>query len=112
MKVAVPVSEGLLSPHFGHCQVFTVFAIDPDNQQILESETLTPPPHEPGLFPKWLGEMGVDLVLAGGLGPKAQSLLSEQGIDAIAGCPALEPKTVVQQYLSGSLSTGKNACDH
>jgi ATP-binding protein involved in chromosome partitioning len=89
-----------------------LFAIDLDNQQILESETLTPPPHEPGLFPKWLGEMGVDLVLAGGLGPKAQTLLSEQGIEAIAGCPALEPKLVVQQYLTNSLSTGNNTCDH
>lgn len=111
MKVAIPVSQGVLSSHFGHCEVFALFTLDPETKQILESQTLTPPPHEPGILPKWLGEMDVNLVLAGGLGPKAQSLLTEQGVTAISGCPSLEPETVVQQYFNGSLSTSDNSCD-
>jgi ATP-binding protein involved in chromosome partitioning len=88
MKVAIPVSQGVLSPHFGHCEVFALFTLDPDTKQIRESQTLTPPPHEPGILPKWLCEQDVNLVLAGGIGPKAQNLLAEQGVDSIAGCPS------------------------
>lgn len=112
MKIAVPVSQGVLSPHFGHCEVFALFAIDPDTKQILECQTLTPPPHEPGILPKWLCEMDVNLVLAGGIGPKAQNLLAEKGVKSIAGCPSLAPETVLQQYVDGSLSTSDNSCHH
>jgi predicted Fe-Mo cluster-binding NifX family protein len=112
MKVAVPVSQGVLSQHFGHCEVFALFSLDPDSKQILDSQTLTPPPHEPGVLPRWLCEKGVNLVLAGGIGPQAQNLFAEQGVKTIAGCPSLEPETVVQQYFSGTLSTSDNTCHH
>ena len=112
MKIAVPVSQGVLSPHFGHCEVFALFAIDPDTKQIVECQTVTPPPHEPGVLPQWLGEMEVNLVLAGGIGPQAQNLLAEKGVKSIAGCPSLEPEAVVKQYLNSSLSTSDNSCNH
>jgi predicted Fe-Mo cluster-binding NifX family protein len=112
MKIAVPVSQGLLSSHFGHCEVFSLFVIDPETQTIAAAQTITPPPHEPGVLPQWLSDMGVNLVLAGGMGPQAQNLLAAKGVKSIVGCPALEPKVVVQQYLESSLSTSDNSCDH
>jgi predicted Fe-Mo cluster-binding NifX family protein len=76
------------------------------------TELHVPPPHEPGVLPLWLGELGVDLIIAGGMGQRALSLFAEQGISVITGAPNLEPEALVRQYLAGNLMTGANVCDH
>ncbi|MBC8489043.1 MAG: chromosome partitioning protein ParA, partial [Bacteroidetes bacterium] len=57
MKIAIPLTGGKLSAHFGHCEQFGIYEVDDEN--IITSELVTPPPHEPGVFPKWLHELGV-----------------------------------------------------
>jgi predicted Fe-Mo cluster-binding NifX family protein len=110
MKIAIPLAEGKLAAHFGHCQQFAVIEID--NNEIKNKELLTPPPHEPGVLPKWLGELGVNLVIAGGMGQRAIMLFGEQQIQVIVGAQVEEPETLVKQYLEQTLSTGNNLCDH
>ena len=73
---------------------------------------LTPPPHEPGVLPKWLQEQEVGLVIAGGMGQRAQQLFAEKGIRVVVGAPVESPETLVTQYLAGTLATGENVCDH
>jgi predicted Fe-Mo cluster-binding NifX family protein len=99
-----------LCNHFGHCEQFAVLQVE--DGQIGATELLTPPPHEPGVLPRWLGEQGVDLIFAGGMGQRALSLFQEQGIRVITGAPNQEPAAIIQSYLSGSLMTGPNVCDH
>ena len=110
MKIAVPLAEGKLTNHFGHCEQFAI--IDVDGDKINNKELVTPPPHEPGVIPRWLGEMGVSLIIAGGMGQRAISLFQERGVRVITGAPNLEPEELVQQYLKGTLQTGPNVCDH
>lgn len=40
------------------------------------------------------------------------SLFSQNGIQVLTGAPNLPPETLVEQYLSQTLSTGPNVCDH
>jgi ATP-binding protein involved in chromosome partitioning len=110
MTVAVPVSGGKLSAHFGHCEQFALFAVTEKN--VAGRQDLTPPPHEPGVLPRWLKEQGVNLVIAGGMGQRAQSLFEQQGIQVVCGAPSQDPAEAVRRYLSGELETGDNACDH
>lgn len=110
MKIAIPLAEGKLTNHFGHCEQFAI--IDVDGDKIDNKELVTPPPHEPGVLPRWLGEMGVNLIIAGGMGQRAISLFQERGVRVITGAPNLEPEELVSQYLSGTLQTGANVCDH
>ena len=110
MKIAIPLAEGKLAAHFGHCQQFAV--IDVDNNEIKNKALLTPPPHEPGVLPRWLGEMGVNLIIAGGMGQRAIILFGEQQIQVIVGAQAEEPEILVRQYLDQTLATGNNLCDH
>jgi ATP-binding protein involved in chromosome partitioning len=112
MRVAIPVCEGVLSMHFGHCEKFALLDVDPDTKAIVGMTALDPPPHEPGLLPRWLHEKGVDLVIAGGMGMRAQQLFMQSGVNVITGAPAAEPESVVLDFLAGSLVTGKNVCDH
>jgi len=111
-RIAVPVVQDRLSPHFGHCEEFTFFDIDAENKKILRKESIPAPPHEPGLLPVWLQEKGTDFILAGGMGQRAQGLFEEKGIRVLIGAPSDNPQTIVENYLSGKLELGENICDH
>jgi ATP-binding protein involved in chromosome partitioning len=109
-KAAIPLAEGRLCNHFGHCEQFAVIRVKEGS--IDGKELHTPPPHEPGVLPRWLGDLGVNLIFAGGMGQRALSLFAEQGIKVITGSPSHEPETLVHCYLSGTLVSGPNVCDH
>jgi len=112
LRIAVPVAQGALCLHFGHCEQFAVFDTDPDTKSIQEKQLLTPPPHEPGVLPRWLHEQGAQVVIAGGMGARAQSLFTQNGILVVVGAPSENPEQVVTDYLCGKLKTGVNMCDH
>ncbi|HOO55776.1 MAG TPA: iron-sulfur cluster carrier protein MrpORP [bacterium] len=110
MKFAVPVAQGKLCMHFGHAEKFAI--IDVENNEIKGMEYMTPPAHEPGVLPKWLGEMGVDAIIAGGMGSRAQEFFAEYNVKVVTGAQGVEPDEAVRQYLAGTLQRGDNICDH
>jgi predicted Fe-Mo cluster-binding NifX family protein len=110
MKIALPVDGGKVSGHFGHAEKFAIFDIDCSSNAVTGTREETPPPHEEGAIPDWLGKLGVNLVIAGGLGRKAKQLFDDMGIDVISGAPAAAPAAVVSSHLDGSLVSGDNAC--
>ena len=110
MKFAIPLAEGKLTAHFGHCQEFALVEIE-DNQ-IKNKETLVPPPHEPGVLPKWLHDLGANVIIAGGMGGRALDLFAQNDIKVIVGASALAPEELVKQYLDNTLQTSGNVCDH
>jgi predicted Fe-Mo cluster-binding NifX family protein len=73
---------------------------------------ITPPPHEPGVLPKWIAELGVKVVIAGGMGQRAQQLFNEHQVKVIAGASMDSPENLAIAYLNNTLQTGTNACDH
>ena len=111
MKIAVPVQNNVLCMHFGHCDQFVIVGVD-DAKHIVSKEEVTPPPHEPGVLPKWLHEKGVDVIIAGGMGMRAQQIFQQFGIQVVVGAPADHPQAVVLSWLQGTLATGDNVCDH
>ena len=112
MKIAIPLAGGKLSMHFGHCERFALVEVNPTEKKILKREDIEAPPHEPGLLPKWLAERGANVIIAGGMGQRAQGLFVEWGIQVIVGAPADTPERLVGDYLAGTLQAGENACDH
>jgi predicted Fe-Mo cluster-binding NifX family protein len=114
MKIAVPIAGEQLCTHFGHCESFYFFDVDPETKTIMKKVTMTAPPHEPGLLPKLLSEKGVNLIIAGGMGARAQQLFQQNGVKVVIGAnPASgSPEEIVKIYLTGSLQTGDNPCDH
>lgn len=112
MKIAIPTANGKLCMHFGHCEIFTLVDVDPETKTIAGSVQLDPPPHEPGVLPHWLAGQGADLIIAGGMGMRAQDLFEANNIKVVVGAPSADPETLVKAYLDGSLETGSNACDH
>lgn len=113
MKIAVPVANEQTCMHFGHCQVFHVFNLNEKNE-IVNVDVLTPPPHEPGVIPKWMGEeVKADVILAGGMGMKAQQLFTHYNIKIVTGVQSGKtPEELVKDYVNNQLVTGENACSH
>ncbi len=112
MKIAIPMTDGKLSAHFGHCQQFAIIDADPATKKIQVRDNVTPPPHEPGLYPAWLAERGATHIIAGGMGQKAQELFAQNKITVVIGAPAETPESIVDLFLQGHLVTGANSCDH
>lgn len=112
MRIAIPTSNGILCMHFGHCDQFTIFDIDPDAKSIISKEMATPPSHEPGVLPKWLAELHVNMIIASGMGQRAQQLFTSNNIEVVVGAPSEQAEDIVLAYLKDELVSGDNICDH
>lgn len=110
-RIAVPVDDnGILDAHFGHCKFFSL--IDIDGKEIVAEEKVVPPPHEPGLLPKWLAERKVSDVIAGGMGQKAIQIFNYNDVNVFVGAPKLAAKEIVKGFLDGTIDFSANYCDH
>jgi ATP-binding protein involved in chromosome partitioning len=112
MRVAVPVTDGKVSPHFGHCSHFGLFDVDEATKAIVRREVIASPGHQPGFLPAWLAEEGVSAVIASGMGSRAQTIFNENHIEVVIGALGDDPEKVVLDYVKGELTTGDNICDH
>jgi predicted Fe-Mo cluster-binding NifX family protein len=112
MKIAIPVTGGTLSSHFGHCESFALVDVDAAQSKIVRREDVAAPPHEPGLLPAWLAERGVNAIIAGGMGQRARALFAQQDIEVVVGVNTDLPEALVSDYLAGTLRAGENLCDH
>ena len=102
MRIAIPLADDRLSPHFGHCEAFALVA-----QAMVRA-----PDHQPGLLPRWLAEHDASVIIAGGMGMRAQQLFAQENITVVVGAPRETPEAIVRAYLAGTLATGDNLCDH
>jgi predicted Fe-Mo cluster-binding NifX family protein len=112
MRIAIPCVNGKLCMHFGHCEEFALVEADAAAKSVESVEAMTPPPHEPGVLPRWLAENNVNVIIAGGMGSRAQDLFAQSGISVIVGAPCGTPEELAMAYLEGNLQTGQNTCDH
>jgi ATP-binding protein involved in chromosome partitioning len=112
MRIAIPLADERLSMHFGHCERFALIDVDPIGKKVLGREDVEAPPHEPGLLPDWLAERGANMIIAAGMGRRAMTLFSEQGIQVIVGAPGDTPDGLVSAFIAGELKVGENLCDH
>ena len=112
MRIAVPISNGKLSPHFGHCEQFALIDVDEAQKAISRKVFVASPPHQPEMLPVWLTDQGVSLVIASGMGGRAIDIFRQNRIEVVLGAPDEEPEKVVLDYLQGNLVSGANVCDH
>jgi len=107
MKVAVANEQGKVSGHFGHCLGFQVYEID--GQKIMGNVFLENPGHKPGFLPQFLSEQGVDIIIAGGMGERAQKLFNEKNIEVIVGVTG-ELQIAIESFVEGKLESTRSVC--
>jgi predicted Fe-Mo cluster-binding NifX family protein len=109
MKLAISTDQGYVSAHFGRCQSYTI--VDIKEGQILSREEIPNPGHQPGFLPEYLSERGVNSIIAGGMGPRAQNLFSQKNIETIIGVQGTIDETI-QKFLKQELEAGEDLCGH
>ena len=107
MKIAVPAMGNMVAGHFGHCENFIIF--ETENGAIQSQETIANPGHRPGFLPNFLGDMGVEVIIAGGMGGGAVEIFNERNIEVILGAQG-DAAEMVETYLKGELQSTGSIC--
>jgi len=108
-RIAISTEQDQVSPHFGRCPSYTM--VDFENENVISREIIGNPGHEPGFLPQFLHQEGVNAIVAGGMGPRAQDLFRAVGIDVYLGVEG-SIDAVIEQLRKGTLVVGESACSH
>ncbi len=110
MKIAVASMGTEVAGHFGHCENFNIYEVE--NGGIAEATSIPNPGHRPGFLPNFLGDMGVEVIIAGGMGGGAVDIFNERNIEVIVGVMG-DATQAVETYIKGELvSTGSICHNH
>jgi predicted Fe-Mo cluster-binding NifX family protein len=112
IRIAIPTEAGRLHGHFGGAKEFTLVDADGELGVVTHTQVVTAPPHAPGLFPRWLREQGVRVVLAGGIGQRALDLFASHGITVRAAQPGTMVEAAIAAYMTGLLTKTPDGCAH
>lgn len=111
MKVAVVMSGGQVSSHFGRCEEVMIAQVDDGEFRTLE--LLPAPPHDCSALPNLFVQKGVKAVIAGGMGAGAIQNLERAGVRVFAGVQG-PPEEALRSLVAGTLAPGVAICggDH
>jgi predicted Fe-Mo cluster-binding NifX family protein len=107
MKVAVSTDSGKVAEHFGRCPEFTLAEIE--NGKVVSMEVIPNPGHATGFLPKFFNEKGVEVVVAGGAGFRAQGFFQEFGIRLVLGISG-PVEQALERLAKGELESGQGFC--
>jgi predicted Fe-Mo cluster-binding NifX family protein len=93
--------------HFGHCENFMIF--EAENGKILSEVSIQNPGHSPGFLPNFLGDRGVNVMIAGGIGGGAIEIFNERGITVVTGAQG-NARAAAEAYLNGTLQSTNAQC--
>jgi predicted Fe-Mo cluster-binding NifX family protein len=110
IRIAIPVADGRMHGHFGGCREFALVDADMQNRVVLATQIIPAPPHKPGLYPRWLREQGVRVVIAGGMGKGCLNNLLVNGVLVLAGEVNARVEVLVAAYLAGQLTGTPEGC--
>lgn len=107
MKIAVASNGEMVTEHFGHCEAFYIF--DAEANQIVKTDKVANPGHRPGFLPNYLHELGVNVIISGGMGGGAIDIFNERGIEVIVGARGTSIQAA-EAYLEGALKSTGSVC--
>ncbi|GAP41041.1 NifB/NifX family molybdenum-iron cluster-binding protein [Flexilinea flocculi] len=110
VKIAVASENDKVTEHFGHCLNFNIY--EAENGQIIKSESIPNPGHKPGFLPNFLHDLGVNVIISGGMGEGAINIFNAHQIEVIVGATGMA-KDAAAAYIAGTLkSTGSICHEH
>ena len=107
MRIAISTDGDFVSAHFGRCPSFTIIEID--DGKLINRQTIANPGHHPGFLPQFLHEKGVNYIIAGGMGYRAEGLFAQTGIQTIVGVSGSIDE-VIDKIIKGTLKGGESLC--
>ncbi|MCD6277111.1 NifB/NifX family molybdenum-iron cluster-binding protein [candidate division WOR-3 bacterium] len=78
--------DGVLAYHFGRCPFFTFVKVEDGKVlNVRVEENPFAENHQVGVVPQWIKENGAEMIVAGGMGPRAQQMFASFGIRPVVG---------------------------
>lgn len=115
MRIALPISKGRFSLHYGSAEAVSVVDLDLDACKATPCGTFDAP--EGGMCGagSWMASKGIEVLLVGGIGSGAAAGLGKAGIRVMAGLEEEDPEKVVAMFLEGvaqarELAPGESMC--
>lgn len=102
---------GQMSQHFGRCPYYLI--VDVEGHEIEKTDSIDNPyynSHVSGKVPEFISEQGANVMIAGGMGPRAIDMFTDLGIEVVTGAIG-NVGNVLQAYLRGEIS-GVEPCQH
>jgi predicted Fe-Mo cluster-binding NifX family protein len=109
MRIAIATDNGSVAAHFGRCPSYTI--VDVEEGKVIGREEIANPGHSPGFLPRFLAEKGVKVIIAGGMGPRAQSHFDDKNIESITGVQG-NVDEIIESFLRNELKSGEDLCEH
>ena len=106
--------DGVLAYHFGRCPYFTFVEVDGEKiKKVTIQENPYVDSHEPGQVPQYIHSQGAEMIVAGGMGPRAQEWFANLGVKPIAGAFG-KIRDLIGAIIQGSveISTPSTAIEH
>lgn len=107
MKIAVASDCGRVTQHFGHCESFQIFTTNKNS--IVKNEVVRNPGHRPGFLPNFLNDLGINVIISGGMGGGAIKIFNDKNIEVITGAEG-EVRSIIEEYLMGTLRSTGSVC--
>lgn len=110
MKIAITYENGEVFQHFGHTEQFKVYTVE--NQKLVSSEIANTNGSGHGALAGFLKDLGVEVLICGGIGAGARNALAEAGIRLFPGaCGNADAQA--DAYLAGTLNYNPDTlCNH
>jgi len=108
-KIAVASKDHMglnseVSAHFGRCPYYTLVEVQED--EIKKVSNVKNPYYlshgQPGQVPNFIKEQQVEVIIAGGMGPRAIEFFNQLEIEAVTGASG-RVADVINSYLKGNL---------
>lgn len=116
MRIAVASDDGngldaLISQHFGRCPYYTLVEVEAG--EVKEVSVVDNPFYgshgEPGQVPRFIHSHGAQVIIAGGMGPRAIGFFNQFGIETVTGTSG-KVSDALNSYLGGGLF-GSEPCN-
>lgn len=108
MKIAVASEGKVVAQHFGHCEGFNIFTAQ--DGKIVSGEFVPNPGHRPGFLPNYLNDLGVKVIISGGMGGGAIEIFEEKNIQVVTGASG-NAENAAKMFVEGKLESTGSVCE-
>jgi len=79
--------DGEVSAHFGRCPFYVLVKANGSTETEFQVVVANPhfESHQPGMMPRFIRGLGANVIIAGGMGPRAIGMFHDFGIDVATG---------------------------
>lgn len=105
-KIAVPVMDNKLSPHFDSCLLFQIFLVE--NQEIVKEYIIQPSSQPSESLTIYLAKEGITDLITSEIRHEEVDFFNQHKINVFVGVKMKSPRNLVKDYIDGTLETNGN----